>query len=288
MNELSLFTGMGGGIYGSMILGWKTLAYVEKNKHRQKIIAQRIADGWFDRGDIYGDIKDFNEKHASDYAGQVDVLTGGFPCQPFSVAGKRKGTSDERYLFNEIIKTIEIVRPARLFFENVPGLLNDPAIIEIYRKLEAVGYITKAPLLLGSDDCGGIHRRKRLWIYAVNPYSKRDASRYKEISGTNEEIPQRHESAECNHTTKSIQDTNTRCKRVQGIEQKPVQRKREIQRGKDIRKIEDLFNRPDIPTPLFCGMDDEFPNWRKQLKAIGNGQDPIVMATAYKILSEMT
>lgn len=76
MRELSLFTGLGGGIYGSLILGWKTVAYVEKNEHCQAVIKQRQADGWFDKGEVYGDIADFNKNSAHKYTGQIDVLTG--------------------------------------------------------------------------------------------------------------------------------------------------------------------------------------------------------------------
>lgn len=228
-----------------MILGWQTVAYVEQDEYCRQVIQQRINDGWFDNGEIHGDIKDFNEKHASKYAGQIDILTGGFPCQPFSVAGNRKGTSDDRWLFDEIIKTIEIVRPKRLFFENVPGILGDAAIVTIFKELESIGFKPSPPLLLGSDDCGNIHKRQRVWIYA----------------------------------------THTGSKRGKRSERETIQGQPTLQRRKDIRGLEDLLSRPDVPTPLFRGMDDELPDWRKQLKAVGNGQDPIVMATAYNLLS---
>lgn len=154
MKEVSLFTGLGGGIYGSLILGWQTIAYVERNKYCQKLIKQRIQDGWFDNAKIYSDIKRFNDKHAYKYKGYTDILTGGFPCQPYSVAGKREGTSDDRYLWDEIERTIQIIRPARLFFENVQGLLSSSAIIAICNIIESLGYQLSKPLLLGSDDCG--------------------------------------------------------------------------------------------------------------------------------------
>lgn len=192
MKELSLFTGMGGGIYGSLILGWQTVAYVERDEYCQKVIKQRIANGWFDAGDIYGDIKDFNEQHAHKYTGQIDILTGGFPCQPFSVAGKRKGTSDERYLFDEIIKTIQIVQPRQALFENVPGLLDSPAIIEIYQSLNKAGYQLKTPLVLGSDDCGNIHRRKRVWLLANATSSRRSAGGNYRESRPIQENTERH------------------------------------------------------------------------------------------------
>ena len=245
MKELSLFTGIGGGIYGSMILGWETVAYVEQDEYCREVIAQRIQDEWFDKGDIYGDIADFNKTAAHKYAGQIDVLTGGFPCQPFSVAGERKGTSDDRWLFDEIIKTIEIVRPKRLFFENVPGILGDAAIVTIFKELESIGFKPSPPLLLSSDDCGNIHKRQRVWIYA----------------------------------------TNTSCKRKKPSIKKQIQRQPYLPRKQSIRGREDLLNGFCSPSPYICRMDDEFPNRGKQLKAIGNGQDPIVMATAYKLLS---
>ncbi len=245
MKELSLFTGIGGGIYGSMILGWETVAYVEQDEYCREVIAQRIQDEWFDKGDIYGDIADFNKTAAHKYAGQIDVLTGGFPCQPFSVAGERKGTSDDRWLFDEIIKTIEIVRPKRLFFENVPGILGDAAIVTIFKELESIGFEPSPPLLLSSDDCGNIHKRQRVWIYA----------------------------------------TNTNSKRKKPSSKKQIQGQRYIPRKQSIRGREDLLNGLCSPSPYICRMDDEFSNRSKQLKAIGNGQDPIVMATAYKLLS---
>lgn len=80
-------------------------------------------------------------------------------------------------------------------------------------------------------------------------------------------------------------DTDHRCQRGQGVEPQAIYRQRPLQRREDIGGLTDLLSRPDVPAPLFWGMDDELPHWRKRLKAIGNGQDPIVMATAYKILS---
>ena len=306
MKELSLFTGMGGGIYGSMILGWETVAYVEQDEYCQKVIAQRIQDGWFDNGEIYGDIAEFNRADAHKYAGQIDILTGGFPCQPFSVAGNRKGTSDDRWLFDEIIKTIKTIQPRRLFFENVPGILGDRAIIQIYQSLNKIGYRCKPPLLLGSDDCGNIHKRQRVWIYADRrDQQQSDATANTSISGCStgrnnwqercvqekqsRNIPQgqseRNEWQLRVDKDVGFHHTDHRCQRGQEVKSQAIHRQRPLQRRKDIRGLTDLLSRPDVPTPLFWGMDDELPHWRKQLKAVGNGQDPIVMATAYKILS---
>lgn len=291
MKELSLFTGMGGGIYGSMILGWETVAYVEQDEYCQKVIAQRIQDGWFDNGEIYGDIAEFNRTDAAKYAGQIDILTGGFPCQPFSVAGNRKGTSDDRWLFDEIIKTIKIIQPRGLFFENVPGILGDRAIIQIYQSLNKIGYRCEPPLLLGSNDCGNIHKRERVWIFA-KPKSigqhRRPPQKCRNERFVSKQVKQQGcqiwgEIKGCSF--RKIHDTNHRCQRRQGVEPQAIYRQRTLQRREDIGGLTDLLSRPDVPAPLFWGMDDELPHWRKQLKAIGNGQDPIVMATAYNLLS---
>lgn len=283
MKELSLFTGMGGGIYGSLILGWQTVAYVERDEYCQKVIKQRITDGWFDPGEIYGDIEDFNKNDAHKYTGQIDILTGGFPCQPFSVAGKRKGTSDVRYLFNEIIKTIKIVQPRQMLFENVPGLLDSPAIIEIHQSLDKAGYQLKAPLVLGSYDCGNIHRRKRVWIYASNSTSngKRRKANPRESACIDESDKWMEERRQ------EIIYTDCDSKRVQRNKQEKIQRKLALQRRENIRSFADIFRMPDIPQPLLCRVDDELSNWKQQLKAVGNGQDPIVMATAYHLLNTM-
>ena len=281
MREVSLFTGLGGGIYGSLILGWTTIAYVERNKYCKKLIKQRIQDGWFDNAKIYSDIKIFNDKYAYKYNGETDILTGGFPCQPHSVAGKREGTSDDRYLWDEIERTIQIIRPARLFFENVQGLLSSSAIIDICNIIESLGYQLSKPLLLGSDDCGNIHRRKRVWIYATDPTQQQSNACESKLTKH-----QKQQESQLRNRHEPFDNTYRDSKRASWIEQETLQGQRVLQRSESIRSIEDLFTRSDVPSPIFCGMDDELPDWREQLEAVGNGQDPIVMATAYNIFSQ--
>ncbi|VEJ09758.1 DNA cytosine methyltransferase [Actinobacillus delphinicola] len=271
MKELSLFTGIGGGVYGSQILGWQTIAYVEKNDFCQQVIKQRIADGIFEQGEIYGDIADFNKYHAHKYAGEIDVLTGGFPCQPFSLAGKQKGTSDNRYLFDEIIKTIKIIQPKRIFFENVRGLLNSNAIVQIFQKLANLGYDCKPPLLLGSSDCGNVHQRKRLWIYG-------------ELTNITDTTSERCKLwLEPTHIKTS---TKTRAKQSSNDVAGQTDF-RSTQRKYQIKQYRDYFTRADVPEPLLCRVDNESTERCERIKAIGNGQDPVVMATAYYILTNM-
>ena len=168
MNELSLFSGAGGGLLGTKLLGWRSVGYVENNTYCQKILAQRIKDGFLDKAPIFGDIDDFIESGASKkYKGYVDVVTAGFPCQPFSVAGKKKGQDDERNKWPQTIQCIRDVGCRIALLENVPGLLNSGYFPEILRSLAEAGFDARWTVL-GADDCFAPHRRKRLWVLAYS------------------------------------------------------------------------------------------------------------------------
>ena len=173
MNELSLFSGAGGGLLGTKLLGWRHVGYVEYERYCQQVIAQRIKDGFLDEAPIFGDIDHFIESGASKkYAGFVDVVTAGFPCQPFSVAGKQKGQDDERNKWPQTIQCICDVRPQYALLENVPGLLNSGYFGEILTALAEAGYDARWTVF-GADDVGAPHRRKRLWIKATSQDPKR-------------------------------------------------------------------------------------------------------------------
>jgi DNA (cytosine-5)-methyltransferase 1 len=166
MYELSLFSGGGGGLLGSKLLGWRTIGYVEWEEYCQKTIRQRISDGILDDAPIYGDIETFiGDGYAERYRGVADVVTGGFPCQPFSVAGKQEGSEDPRNKWPATLRVIEIVRPRRVFLENVPGLLVSGYFGTILREMAEIGYDAKWTVL-GASDVGARHIRKRLWIVA--------------------------------------------------------------------------------------------------------------------------
>jgi len=180
MNELSLFTGAGGGLLGTKLLGWRSVGYVEWEPYCQQIIAQRIKDGFLDEAPIFGDIDHFIESGASKkYSGFVDVVTAGFPCQPFSVAGKKKGQDDERNKWPQTIQCIRDVRPRYALLENVPGLLNSGYFGEILTSLAEAGFDARW-CVLGADDVGAPHRRKRLWIKATSQDPERSGCLHRE------------------------------------------------------------------------------------------------------------
>ena len=166
MNELSLFSGAGGSLLATKhLLKWRTVGYVEFNKYCQQVLAQRIKEEFLDEAPIFGDIDGFIESGAvKKYKGYIDVLTAGFPCQPFSVAGKRR-LDDPRNKWPQTIQCIRDVRPRRAFLENVPGLLNSGYFGEILTSLAEAGFDARW-IVLGADDVGAPHRRKRLWILA--------------------------------------------------------------------------------------------------------------------------
>lgn len=170
MKELSLFSGAGGGLLGTKLLGWEHIGYVEFNSYCQQVIAQRIKDGLLNEAPIFSDIRAFNsEGFAGSYKGLVDVITAGFPCQPFSVAGKNLGEDDERNMWPETIKCIRTIRPTFAYLENVSGLLASGYFGRILGDLAESGYDCRWRILSAAE-VGAPHKRDRLWIVA---HSKR-------------------------------------------------------------------------------------------------------------------
>ena len=169
MNELSLFSGAGGGLLGTVhLLGWTPVGYVEIDDYCCRVLEARIRDGLLPEAPIWqGDIRAFNARIAPAYRRKVDVITAGFPCQPFSVAGKRGGEDDERNMWPATVECIRIVRPRYCFMENVPGLVSSRYFATILGDLAESGFDARWRVLSAAE-LGAPHRRKRLWIVAVN------------------------------------------------------------------------------------------------------------------------
>ncbi len=168
MRELSLFSGAGGGLLASRLLGWRTIGYVENDDYCQRIIAQRIRDGFLDRAPIFGDIRAFiGDGFAAQYQGMADVVSAGFPCQPFSTAGKRAGADDPRNMWPQTADALRVVRPRFAFLENVPGLLTGSHgyFGTILSELAALGYDARWGVL-SACAIGAPHTRERLFILA--------------------------------------------------------------------------------------------------------------------------
>ena len=167
MRELSLFSGAGGGLLATKhLLGWTTIGYVEIDEYCQRVIRQRIEDGYLDNAPIFGDINTFiSDGSAELYRGITDLITAGFPCQPFSVAGKQAGEDDPRNMWPATRDTIRIIRPRNIFIENVPGLLSHAYIWRILSDITEMGLDSRWGIISAAD-VGAPHLRKRWWCVA--------------------------------------------------------------------------------------------------------------------------
>lgn len=156
MRFLSLFAGIGGLDLGLERAGWECVAQVEWDDYCQLVLAKH-----WPNVPRWRDIRHFD---ATPFRGRVDAVVGGFPCQPFSVAGKQKGHEDDRYLWPEMLRVVRECGPRWVVAENVPGI-RTIAADRVIEELHAEGYAVW-PLVVGADDCGAPHRRKRVFFVA--------------------------------------------------------------------------------------------------------------------------
>jgi DNA (cytosine-5)-methyltransferase 1 len=163
MTHGSLFSGIGGFDLAAEWSGWENLFNCEWEEFPRKVLKHH-----FPNAKQYEDIKDFD---ATDYNGRIDVLSGGFPCQPFSVAGQRKGTEDSRHLWPEMLRVIGECQPRWVVGENVRGLVSwsDGLVLETcYSDLENLGYSVQSFIIPACAAGNAPHRRDRVWIVAHN------------------------------------------------------------------------------------------------------------------------
>lgn len=161
MKHGSLFSGIGGFDLAAQWMGWENVFQVEKDEWCRQVLAKN-----FPKTKRYGSIEEFD---GSEYAGAIDILTGGFPCQPLSKAGKRKGRQDPRFLWPEYFRVVKQIDPYIVVAENVFGLLGreDGSIFEeICAQMESIGYETQACVIPASGS-GAWHKRDRVWITCI-------------------------------------------------------------------------------------------------------------------------
>ena len=160
MKHGSLFSGIGGFDLAAEWMGWDNVFHCEWNK-----FGQRVLKHYWPRSISYEDITKTN---FTIHRGRIDVLTGGFPCQPYSTAGKRKGKDDERHLWPEMLRAIREIQPRWVVGENVRGLVNwngGMVFDEVQTDLEAEGYEVQ-PFILPACGVNAPHRRDRVWFVA--------------------------------------------------------------------------------------------------------------------------
>lgn len=257
MNELSLFSGAGGGLLGTKLLGWRPIGYVEWNDYCQRVIAARIKDGMLDNAPIFTDIKAFVDSGCAEfYRGITDVITGGFPCQDISCAGKGKGIEGERSgLWKTMAEVIRIVRPTYALVENSPMLVVR-GLGTVLRDLAEMGYNARWGVFSGKRlECG--HGRERIWIFAYTPSERFDDWQY--------------------------------FKRKNNYSQDKAWVQQNQQFWKYLRfhateTLENYVQQND--TMRICRGFDEVDYGVDRLKAIGNGQISTMVKRAWEVLSD--
>ena len=177
MNELALFAGAGGGILGGKLLGWTTVCAVERDAYAASVLAQRQTEGHLRPFPIWSDVCSFDGRP---WRGLVDVVSGGFPCQDISSAGKGAGITGARSgLWKEFARIIREVEPRFVLVENSP-VLTSRGLGVVLGDLAEMGYDARWGVL-GAIHAGAPHERKRIWIVANARCGRHDESDAGEI-----------------------------------------------------------------------------------------------------------
>lgn len=292
MRHGSLFSGIGGFDLAAEWMGWDNVFHCEWEDFPRQIL-----DYYWPNAQSYGDIttSDFTI-----YRGQIDILSGGFPCQPYSAAGKRLGKEDDRHLWPEMLRAIREIRPIYVVGENVYGLVNwNKGLVfdEVQSDLENEGYQV-APVILPAAGKNAPHRRDRVWFIA---YSESDGigelreQSEKERSYTGYELPgEQYRISGEKWTT-----TDTSCSKLQRSQLCGSTRKeREAQtdRGQLVRPVRGKWE--DFPTQSpICGRNDGLPTeldgvtfsqWRNgSIKGYGNAIVPQIAFEIFSVIQEI-
>jgi len=182
MTHGSLFSGIGGFDLASEWMGWDNKFHCERNEFGQKVLKY-----YWPQAELFTDI---TKSNFTKYANKIDILTGGFPCQPYSSAGKRLGKEDARHLWPEMLRAIKEIQPRWIVGENVRGLTNwngGMVFNEVQSDLEAQGYEV-LPFLLPACAVNAPHRRDRIWFVAYSIGASERANKLREIRCKDGEI----------------------------------------------------------------------------------------------------
>lgn len=277
MNVLDLFSGIGGFSLGLEAAGMQTIAFCEIEEYPQKILSQHWPDVPI--------FKDVRTLQPNDIWQPVDLICGGYPCQPFSVAGQRRGQEDVRHLWPEVFRLVQGIKPRWCVFENVYGHIS-LGFDEVATQMESEGY-TVTPLVLPACAVGAPHRRDRLWIVCH--------AKYDGLPST----AQHSKSRKANDWSEKVQEKTSKLARPVGLRNELVpnsnnerckgrSKKQIYGQQNSKKKFEGSFkgwaNGWDLSSPRICGMDDGIPNRTHRLKALGNAIVPQIAYWIGKII----
>ena len=284
----SLFSGIGGFDLAAEWCGWKNVFHCEWNDFGQKVLKH-----YWPEAESYGDITktDFTK-----WRGSVDVISGGFPCQPYSTAGKRLGKEDERHLWPHMLRAIQEIQPRWVVGENVLGLVNwDDGLVfqEVCANLEAQGYEVQ-PFVLPAASKGAPHSRQRVWFVAYANGSRLERCADRRIQRNK----RGGDNLQNGFTSRNGNEGNATDSKCDGLEHSTKPTELRQGQGETWSGFARHFKAESwarFPTqPPICGGDDGLPTeldgitfskWRgESIKAYGNA---IVPQVAYQIFKSI-
>jgi DNA (cytosine-5)-methyltransferase 1 len=288
MRHGSLFSGIGGFDLAAEWMGWENVFHCEWMEFPRKVLEYYWPDA-----DSHIDIckTDFKK-----YANRIDILTGGFPCQPFSLAGKRKGTDDERYLWGEMLRAIREIKPKFVIAENVFGITNiDGGMVfeQVCLDLEAEGYEVQ-PFIIPAAAKNAPHRRDRCWFVAYcNSNGQHQCNSNDEINASEGRINALGNAEQGNGNGNATDTSSRRMERY-----RREGKREQLQTTEFDKDNSKQFRRMDwekFPTePPICGGDDgistqldgiTFSKWRNEsIKGYGNAIVPQIAYQLFQII----
>lgn len=284
LRELALFAGAGGGILGGMLLGWRTVCAVECDAYAASVLVARQNDGILEPFPVWDDVRTFDGRP---WRGRVDVVSGGFPCQDISAAGKGAGIAGERSgLWSEMARIIGEVRPRFAFVENSP-MLTGRGLGRVLGDLAEMGYdarwgvVSAADAIWLSGDPCMDHERQRLWIAAAS--ADADCSgQMPRLSQPARRKQAREPAGICAQSADANSDGWQKVERENGAatERSRVERSAVQHRS---RRRADYWWKFE---PELGRVANGLANQVDRIRAIGNGQVPCVAALAWRILTE--
>ncbi len=293
MNELALFAGAGGGILGGHLLGWRTVCAVEWDAYAASVLLARQNDGILPPFPIWDDVQTFDGRP---WRGIAQIVSGGFPCQDISCAGKGAGIDGERSsMWKHMARIIGEVRPRYAFIENSPMLVVR-GLDRVLADLASMGYDAEWGIVSAAD-CGAPHLRERIWVVAKQRSLAKTMPTWewrikrKEENETND--------GNTNSNSKPVISKHDETSILQGMVAdtgiKGLQRSKEAGNNGEYRE------EPGYKQPARCDRVSEWREWPTEpgvgrvvngmaarmdrLRCLGNGQVPRVAATAFTILS---
>lgn len=285
LHGISLCAGYGGLDIGITIAEpkYKTICFVEREAHAAATLVARMEDKALDNAPIWDDVKSFDGKP---WCGKVDILSAGYPCQPFSFSGRRKGTADPRHLWPDVARIVRECKPEICFFENVEGHL-DLGASEVIEELQGMGFKVKAGLF-SALETGATHQRRRLFIMAYSNNSLKRLQNTHRTVKQGSEVQKRSNSRRIpswiRQSHKNL-DTHISSSKVGKPEPDerfhiPIYPPAPYQFG---HWSEILTRRPDLQPELF-GLDHGVANRVERSRAAGNGVASLAAAYAWKTL----